>query len=200
MRNAYAVMGVGMLILGIAIYLGTRQAEAPTIPTPEPLMAFTLSSPAFENGKTIPSEFTCDGTNTSPELHIENTPRETVSLALIIDDPDIPQVVKERMGIDVFDHYVLYNIPADTQVIPAANATVGTVGKNTRSMGYTGPCPPPEYEPREHRYIFQLYALDTTLELPEGATAAELKAAMEGHIIETSFMIGRYERASSKTN
>ncbi len=188
-----------MIAIGIALYLTTDRAEAPAPHTEERPMPFTLSTPAFDNGKTIPSEFTCDGANTSPELRIEHPPKGTVSFALIVEDPDIPHVAKERLGVEVFDHFVLYDIPADTTMIPPGG-TAGTVGKNSRGMGYTGPCPPSEYEPREHRYIFQLYALDTTLGLPEGATAAELKAAMEGHIIETSFMIGRYERISSDTN
>lgn len=200
MRTAYALLGVGFIVLLATMYVVTKPAEAPAIDAealpevPTTDMAFTLTSPSFRNSELIPSTFTCDGTNTSPELRIEGAPEGTVSFALIIEDPDIPSAVKERMNIEVFDHYVLYDIPADTTVLPEANATVGTAGKNTRAMGYTGPCPPKEYEPKEHRYVFQLYALDTVLGLPEGATKAELKAVMDGHIIASSFMIGRYER------
>lgn len=200
MRTAYALLGVGMIVLAIAAYAVTKPAEAPTNEVEAPLstmntaMAFTLTSPSFTNSGSIPSEFTCDGANTNPELRIEDAPEGTASFALIIEDPDIPDVAKQSLGVDVFDHYVLYNVPADTTVIPAENSTVGTAGKNTRNMGYTGPCPPKEYEPSEHRYVFQLYALDAVLGLPEGATKTELKAAMEGHIIETAFLVGKYER------
>lgn len=195
MRVAYALLGVGMVVLAaIAAYAVTKPVEAPLDPPGKKTMAFTLSSPSFTNSGSIPSTFTCDGENTNPELHIEGAPEGTASFALIIEDPDIPDVAKQSLGVDVFDHYVLYDIPADTTVIPAANKTVGTTGKNTRGMGYTGPCPPSEYEPREHRYVFQLFALDTTLGLPEGATKAELKAVMEDNMIASAYLIGRYER------
>jgi Raf kinase inhibitor-like YbhB/YbcL family protein len=198
MRTAYALLGLGMIVLFGAAYAVTKQAEAPshgTISTKSTAsMAFTLSSSAFKNSEAIPSMFTCDGINTSPELRIDGAPQNTASFALIVEDPDIPEAIQQNMGIDVFDHYVLYDIPADTTMIPEGNTTVGTVGKNTRSEGYVGPCPPKEYEPNEHRYVFQLYALDTVLGLPAGATKAELKAAMEGHIIESSFLLGRYKR------
>jgi Raf kinase inhibitor-like YbhB/YbcL family protein len=201
MRAAYAILGVGFIVIIVVLFVVAKQAHAPEHKTLSPTtrMTFSLSSPAFEAGKLIPGKYTCDGENTNPELTIKNAPSGTVSFVLIVEDPDIPQAVKERMNIEVFDHYVLYNIPATTTTIPEANTSVGVMGKNTRSIGYTGPCPPREYEPREHRYIFQLYALDTTLDLPEGASKSEVKAALEGHIIETAFMLGRYERPESQT-
>jgi len=153
---------------------------------------FSLSSPAFENGGKIPSKYTCDEDRfLSPPLSISGVPESAASLALIMDDPDVR---KEKHPSGVFNHWVLFNLPPDTAEIPEGKP-VGTAGTNGRGeMGYRGPCPPPEYEPSEHRYIFRLYALDEVLNLPSGATKKEVLAAMEGHIIAITEFVGRYRR------
>ena len=153
---------------------------------------FSLSSPAFENGGKIPSKYTCDEDRLlSPPLFISGVPESAASLALIVDDPDVP---KMRRPDGVFDHWVLFNLPSDTTDIPEGRS-VGTAGVNSAgTAAYTGPCPPPEYEPSEHRYIFRLYALDEVLNLPSGATKKEVLAAMEGHIIAITEFVGRYRR------
>ena len=161
--------------------------------------AFSITSPAFEHNGSIPRIFTCDEEGASnPELQISGVPEEAVSLAMLMDDPDIPQVFKDERGIDSFDHWTLFNIPTDTTGI-LEGESVGTVGVNGRGEnGYTGPCPPPEYEPTEHRYFFKLYALDTELDLSEGATKGEVLEAMEGHIIEQTELVGLYDRAEKQ--
>ena len=153
---------------------------------------FSLSSPAFENGGKIPSKYTCDEDRfLSPPLSISGVPESAASLALIVDDPDVP---KMRRPDGVFDHWVLFNLPSDTTDIPEGRS-VGTAGVNSAgTAAYTGPCPPPEYEPSEHRYIFRLYALDEVLNVPGGATKKEVLAAMEGHVIAMAELVGRYRR------
>ena len=94
----------------------------------------------------------------------------------------------------MFDHFVLFNIPSSTKELPENLSGIGVMGNNTRGPGYTGPCPPAEYEPREHRYIFSLAALDTTLDLPPGSTKEAVQKASAGHILETAVLIGRYKR------
>ena len=155
---------------------------------------FSLTSSAFEDDGAIPSEYTCDGSNTNPPLAISGTPEGTVSLALLMDDPDIPQEVKQSRGIESFDHWVLFNISPDTTSIATGEAP-GTEGNNSAGNAkYTGPCPPPQYEPKEHRYIFTLYALDTKLDLPEGASRADVAQALEGHVLAETTLVGRYAR------
>ncbi len=208
MRVAYALLGLTFLAVLIASYILVEHVYAPTIPTIEELdtqddtsssstntspMALTLTSTAFADGETIPSKYTCDGDNISPALMIGNVPEGTRSFALIVEDPDIPQVVKDRMGISVFDHWIYYGIPADTTQIPE-----GTVaGTNLRGEGYTGPCPPPEYEPKEHRYIFSLYALSGSPTFIKAPTKDELRTALEPLILETATLTGRYQRTIS---
>ena|SRR3989344_720632 len=154
-------------------------------------MAMTLTSPAFEEGERIPAKYTCDGENISPPLKLEAVPEGAASFALIMEDPDVP---RELHPEGVYDHWVAFNIPAETEVL-AEGEVIGLPGKNGRGeQGYRGPCPPPQYEPKEHRYFFRLYALDRELALPEGATKDEVLAAMSGHTLATAELMGRYSR------
>lgn len=153
---------------------------------------FTLTSEAFAADDLIPTPYTREGENSSPPLSITNTPDGTMSLAITVEDPDIPQAVQSKMDIAIFDHWVAFNIPPSTKEIPEGSS-IGTQGTNSGGeLGYTGPCPPAEHEPVEHRYIFTVFALDTTLDLPEGATKEELRLAMQDHTIATAELVGRY--------
>ena len=150
-----------------------------------------LTSSAFEMNGKIPSRYSCDGENINPELIIKDVPENTESLVLIMDDPDIPESVKEQRGIQVFDHWIVFNILKETRKIEEGKNPDGVLGNNSKGeLGYTGPCPPD----KEHRYFFKLYALDKKLDLKEGATKKEIIEAMQDNIIDHSELIGRYER------
>ncbi len=150
-----------------------------------------LTSPAFTEGGKIPSKYTCDGQNLNPPLTFSDVPENARSLVLIMDDPDIPDFVKVKFGIKVWDHWIIFNIPPSTEGIFEGRNPSGLLGKNTNGKNaYGGPCPPD----REHRYLFKLYALDTELDLPEGSTKAEVEKAMKGHILAEAKQVGRYER------
>ncbi|MDO8655862.1 MAG: YbhB/YbcL family Raf kinase inhibitor-like protein [Nanoarchaeota archaeon] len=150
-----------------------------------------LSSPSFPPHGKIPSKYTCDGENINPPLKIEHVPANSQSLVLIMDDPDIPDFAKKNYGIDVWDHWIIFNIPPTTTEIPEGKNPAGVLGKNTRGTNtYGGPCPPD----KEHRYFFKLYALDVMLNLLEGVSKKQVEDAMEGHILEQVELVGRYER------
>lgn len=153
-------------------------------------MAMHLESPAFQAGQSIPKEFTCEGADHSPVLHWSNTPENTRSFALIVDDPDAPS--------GTWVHWVVYNLPATTQSLPQGVTKSeklqggGVQGMNDfKRIGYGGPCPPPG---KPHRYFFKLYALDTELNLKPGAKKAEVEQAMRGHILANAELIGTYGR------
>jgi len=149
-----------------------------------------LTSTAFEHQGKIPSKYTCDGDNVSPPLAIADVPAEAKVLVLIMDDPDVPAAVRPEQ---MWDHWVLFNIPIITEIAEGQNP--GVLGKNSGGkLAYGGPCPPPQYEPKEHRYFFKLYALDSELSLPEGSTKKEVEDAMQGHIIEETQLMGKYQR------
>ena len=152
-----------------------------------------LTSSAFSVGGNIPKQFTCEGEDISPELSWKNAPSGTKTFALIVHDPDAP-----RAG--GFTHWVVYNIPESVTNI-AQNApkseklpAVGIQGKNDYGhIGYKGPCPPSG----THRYFFYLYALDSELKLPPGATKDEVEKAIKGHVLEKSELMGKYKKGSS---
>ncbi len=147
-----------------------------------------LTSSAFDHEDSIPPVYTCDGENINPPLQISGVPAAAKSLALIVEDPDVPL----RFRPDgMFNHWVVFNIEPIDQEIVEDVGEIGVSGENTRGeQSYTGPCPPDI----EHRYFFKLYALDSMVDLLEGATKNELLEAMEGHIIETAELMGTYER------
>ncbi len=150
-----------------------------------------LTSPAFSEGGRIPSKYTCDGQEISPPLKISEVPKGAKTLVLIMDDPDIPDFVKEKFRIEIWDHWIVWNIPANTIEIAEGTNPKGILGKNTRGVtAYGGPCPPD----REHRYFFKLYALDIELSLPKGSTKTEVEKAMKGHILAEAKLTGKYAR------
>ena len=150
-----------------------------------------LTSPVFKNNEKIPSKYTCDGPGISPPLEISNIPTKAKSLVLLVDDPDIPEVAKKNFNVEVWDHWIVFNIPITTTKIEEGKNPTGILGKNTRgNNSYGAPCPPD----REHRYFFKLYALDKMLDLKEGSTKKDVETAMQGHIVEKVELIGRYER------
>lgn len=154
---------------------------------------FSVSSLAFEDGEEIPEEYTCEGANDSPPLRVDGVPSEAETLALIVDDPDAPGTT--------FVHWLLWNVPPDTEQIPqgipqgpSVDELGGVVqGTNDNSdIGYFGPCPPEGDGP--HTYRFTLYAVKTELELEAGATRDELDAALDGRTVGTARLTGAYER------
>lgn len=151
-----------------------------------------LSSPAFEESGKIPSRYTCDGERfLSPPLSIADVPEGVISLALIVDDPDVPMVIRQDGN---FTHWIIFNIPPQTSDL-SEGSNIGILGSNTRGEPrYTGPCPPPEYEPATHRYFFRLFALDAVLKLEEGCTKEDLEFAMKEHVIATAELMGVYKR------
>lgn len=144
---------------------------------------FSLGSPSFEHNELMPFDYTCDGNNASPPLEIHNTPKETQSFALIMDDPDAPS--------GVWDHWIKWNIPATTTLVEEGKEPVGVSGIGTAGdKRYHGPCPPSG----THRYIFKLYALDTLLSLPEGSSKEKLEEVMNKHILAEAHLTGLYKR------
>jgi len=147
-----------------------------------------LTSSAFQQGGKIPSKYTCDGPNVNPPFAISDVPAGAKSLALIMDDPDVP---KNLRADGMWDHWVVFDIPPTAKEIPEGREPEGVHGAGTGgNLKYSGPCPPD----REHRYFFKLYALDKKLGLPEKSTKAQVEKSMEGHILGKAELMGRYER------
>lgn len=143
--------------------------------------------PTFANNCPIPQEFTCDGQDTSPRLVFSDIPENAVSLALVLHDPDAPA--------GDWVHWLVWNISPKTTSIDEGEVPPEAIEGTTSagSQGYHGPCPPSG----THHYIFDLYALDTSLKLPAQATVADLKTAMTNHILGQASLTGIYARNAS---
>lgn len=153
-----------------------------------------LTSTVFQQGSEIPPHYTSDGEDISPELSWQEFPDKTQSFVLIVHDPDAP-----RPG--GFTHWVLYNIPSTTSHInedishDEQIAGLGLQGKNDAGqIGYIGPAPPSG----THRYFFRLFAIDKMLDLAPGATHKQISAAIKGHILAQSELMGTYEKKSER--
>ncbi|MCP4040878.1 MAG: YbhB/YbcL family Raf kinase inhibitor-like protein [Gammaproteobacteria bacterium] len=160
-------------------------------------MTLTITSTVFSHNAEIPTEYTCEGDDTSPALEWTGLPDGTKSLALIVDDPDAPDPQAPKM---VWVHWVLYNIPPFASGLAKAVAPdelpQGTKGalNDWGRTGYGGPCPPIG----THRYFHKLYALDAKLPDLNEPTKDELLEAMKGHVIEQAELIGTYIKRSGR--
>ena len=176
------VMFAAVLLGSLIPATGADKAQSPK--------SMNLTSTAFAEGQPIPRKFTCEGSDISPSLTWTNTPANTRSFALIVDDPDAP------MGTWV--HWVLYNLPVGTNMLREDVARTQIVAGDARQgindfhrLGYGGPCPPPG---KPHRYYFKIYALDRMLDLQPGATKQDVEAAMKDHILAEGRLMGTYQR------
>jgi Raf kinase inhibitor-like YbhB/YbcL family protein len=156
----------------------------------------TLTTTAFADGAEIPAKYTqATPDAVSPKLEWMNVPNGTMSFTLILHDPD---VALQRKSDDVL-HWMVFNIPGTARELAegqAAKAMMddGTIqAKNLRgTVGYMGPGAPPPGP--HHHYTFELFALDTKLDLKEDATRADVMKAMEGHILGKGVLVGRFHR------
>ncbi|GEM_PF-339291 len=169
----------------------TPEPATPTFPAatvaPEPL---ALLTGAFANAGAIPLRYSCDGEDISPALSWTSPPPGTATFAIVMDDPDAPG--------GTWDHWVAFNIPAGSLELPEGQPATpqlpggGVQGSNSwGDTGYGGPCPPTG---PAHEYRFFLYALDSSLDLPAGASKGKVHGAMAGHILAESLLTGSYGR------
>jgi Raf kinase inhibitor-like YbhB/YbcL family protein len=149
-----------------------------------------LESSAFAPGAAIPAAYTCSGADQSPPLAWSGVPAGAKTIALVVDDPDAPS--------GDWVHWVLYNLPANAQRLEEGLAKSGTLDNGARQglnnfgrTGYNGPCPPPG---PTHHYHFRLFALESQLDLPAGATAARAEAAMRSHMVASTELIATFSR------
>ena len=181
-RRAPLATGSLLALAGCLTDAGNGDAPGPS-----------LSSPAFTAGTSIPTRYTCDGADVSPPLVLAGTP-DVESLAVVVEDPDAP-------GDEPFVHWLLWNVPPDTEAIPegiepepTVEALDGAVqGTNDfGDLGYGGPCPPADDDP--HAYEFTVLLLDTTLDLDPGADVAGFRDAVDAHVTDDATLTGTYQR------
>ena len=141
-----------------------------------------IMSQAFKDGEKIPDKYSKYGENRIPPMHLEDIPEKARSLALIVDDPDAPN--------GTFNHWLLFNMdPRIRDIKEDCVPVMATQGRNDfGEVEYDGPKPPSG----EHRYFFKAYALDLVLPLSRGVKRQELEGEINGHILESASLMGKY--------
>jgi Raf kinase inhibitor-like YbhB/YbcL family protein len=173
---------------------GQRGAQPPAAPGGQrgggrgrgAVQVMTLSSPAWRDGAEIPAKYTQAGGEMSPPLTWSHVPDGVTTFVLIAHDVD----AAIGNGTDDLLQWMLWNIPAGTTSLPEHVPGLSQLPDGTRQISATGPYyrgPGALADGPAHHYVFELFALDTTLDVPAvGAqppqTRAAIVAAMAGHI------------------
>ena len=192
--------GVRLVMMAFMAVVASSLAAAADAPAAKKTAGkLTLVSPDIGQGKNIAEDqvfngFGCKGKNLSPALFWSGAPPDTKSFAIMVHDPDAPT----GSG---FWHWVVYNIPAGTESIPAEAGDVKKKGMPVGSVqgrtdfgtfGYGGPCPPPG---KPHHYHFRIFALKVPkLEVPADATAALIGFSVQANKIAEADLVGLYGR------
>jgi Raf kinase inhibitor-like YbhB/YbcL family protein len=148
-----------------------------------------VKSKAFEDGGIIPLKFTSHGENVQPDFTITGAPETTVSYAIIFHDIEV------ALGGNTDDvtHWVAFNIPSPNIAegsLPAGSVNGNNIRGQAAFMGSGAPL-----KDRFHHYVFEFYALNANLDLPEGASRADVMAAMQGKVVAKAAYVGRYANA-----
>jgi Raf kinase inhibitor-like YbhB/YbcL family protein len=154
-------------------------------------MSLRIETDAFEDGGIVPFRHSCFGDNVQPGFRFSDAPDSTASYAIIFHDIDVALDGGTLDGL----HWVVWNIPAAAGGIPEGGLPRGAVtGRNVEDKNFfLGPGAPAGS--RYHHYVFELYAVDSLLDLPESASRNELLAALEGKVIDKAAYVGRFKRA-----
>jgi len=195
MKPIYRKMQLALLAAGLLSLTGHAFAQRGSPPGPP---RFRLKSPVVRNnGSALPVKYTCDGEQISPPLTWENPPAGTKSYAIImIHIP--PDDEAEHVYI------VLYNIPANVDALPEDSRDIGVWGRHSMRGQETGYTPPCSGGGGIRIYTATIYALtlpEITIDAPPGlATMAQLKAAIYGKVIDSTYLDVTYQRGSNAPN
>jgi Raf kinase inhibitor-like YbhB/YbcL family protein len=184
MRRVVAL--VVPLVLAVAGCGGGDEEAEPTEPSEATsTTSFTFTGGDVAEGEPIDPRFSCDGENVSPALAWEDPPAGTVELALVVDDPDAPG--------GSFVHWVVAGLPPDETSLESGSQEGEQGANDAGGTGWTGPCPPGG---ETHGYVFTLYALDAESAFEAGASADDLREAIDGHVIGEARLTAPYSRSS----
>ncbi len=179
------------LILIISFIISCNKNNRPKISDNQEEYMHTVNifSNSFKNNEKIPAKYTCQGEEASPQLHWDNIPENTKSIAIICDDPDAPA--------GTWIHWIIFNIPPEmnelTEKFPHDSIMDNGIKQGLNSsnfVGYQGPCPPSG----EHRYFFKIYALDIILDIGYNIHKEDLLSVIDSHVLGYGEMIGLYEK------
>jgi Raf kinase inhibitor-like YbhB/YbcL family protein len=177
----------------LVLAVGALAQDQKKGPPPPPLM---MMIPDLKDGAELPVKYSCSNApaGVSPHIQWMNAPAGTQSFAILLHDPEPHQ----KGSIYDITHWFIYNIPAAAKELPEGVAN-GDLSDGTKQMkgirgfaGYFGPCAPPG---PNHHYTFELYALDSKLDLGAEATRPDAMKAMDGHILGAAIFVTLFHRA-----
>jgi len=207
-ERSIALLSVAVAWLAIGIASTTAQAPAPGAqggggqgrgrgPQTPPLI---MTTTAWEDGGIIPNKYTMAAgpMSVSPELKWTQVPMGTQSFALLLHDPEPVLAKGSKMDIT---HWLIWNIPGTStglpEGVPSGELPDGSRQISLRGNAYMGPgAPAGPY----HHYTFELFALDTKLEVPQGtpqqaaATRTAVVDAMDGHVLGKAVLVARFHQ------
>jgi Raf kinase inhibitor-like YbhB/YbcL family protein len=199
MRSMFVLFGAAAT--AVTITAQAPQGAPPAAPAAPRTPPLIMTSTAWEDGGVFPDKYTGaapGGMAVSPELKWTQAPPGTQSFTLLFHDPEGLQDRSTKMDVT---HWLMWNIPATATGLPEGVAQGdlpdGSHQISRRLNGYMGPgAPAGPY----HHYTFELYALDTKIDVPQGtpAQAAETRTAvmnaMDGHVLSRAILIARFHR------
>jgi Raf kinase inhibitor-like YbhB/YbcL family protein len=189
----------------IAVAVLTMEAAFPTRPSAQDqgrggrgggrgfnLPPLLMETDAFPDGGIVPQKYTGRG-GVQPAFKFSNAPAGTVSYAIIFHDLDVG--LQNGTG-DVL-HWLAWNIPASANGIPEGKLPDGSVQGNnlTGQASYMGPGAPAG--PRYHHYVFELYALNANLDIPQTSSRDDLLKAMQGKVVAKAAYVGRFRQGEA---
>lgn len=191
----YVSTRVLLTMVGLALASAAyAQTPAPAAPANPPMV---LTIPGWPDGDPIPLKFTQAGEQVSPEMKWTNVPKGTVTFLLHMHDPD---VARNKTTEDQA-HWVVWNIPGTATGLPenvpkGADLPDGSHQISASGPVYRGPGAPATGP--QHHYTFEIYALDTKLDVVATADAFETRtkvmAAAQGHILGKAVYVGLFRR------
>ena len=198
--RAGRLSAAAIVLVASASSMLAQGATAPPSQQPAPMV---LTTTAWPDGAQIPPRHTQAGDQVSPEFKWANVPAGTRSFVFNMLDPD----VAIQRGTEAQPHWIVWNIPATATGLPEGvkpgvdlpdgSHQISASGPQYRGPGAaaTGPL---------HHYTFEVYALDTPLDVsPSTATppvtaALETRAsvmkAMQGHVLGKAVYVGLFHR------
>jgi Raf kinase inhibitor-like YbhB/YbcL family protein len=196
-----------MRLAAVSIFLLTLTFTLPgQRGTPPPAMTMTVSG--FPDGGQFPVKFSQAapgvpvGEGTSPAISWADVPPGTQSFVLNMHDMDLAR----NKTTDDQVHWVVWNIPAASRGLPEGVPKGSEMPDGAYQISATGPMyrgPGAGANGPFHHYVFELYALDTKLDVKPAdvkpandafETRAKVIAAMQGHILAKAVYGGLFKR------
>lgn len=191
------------LFRGAAMLLALFTAHSATAATARaqsrtPMRVLTLTTTAFTDGAAIPQRQAQSGRDVSPALSWSGAPDSTRSYVLLVHDVDAAM----GDGTDDALHWLVWNIPGTATSLAEGVPSGAQLPDGTRQISVSGPYfrgPAAPSTGPAHHYVFELFALDTMLNvlptaMSPAATREAIMRAMAGHVKAKGALVGVYRR------